>query len=360
MDFVFGFIIDDVASDFTSWSFSKQSSAMMFHLHFIRPLYALALIPLLYLFIRLIRYRYANKSWKPLCDDHLLNHVVSTNGKTYRGPFIIMMVITALLMVLALSGPAWSYWMRPVFQKSSVRFIAFDVSKSMDANDLKPSRIIRAKYKLIDLLRKINQGQTGMLVFSGQSFIVSPLTFDSQTVASMLPVINTDIVPVGGSNIGNALLKSAKMIHQAGFQKASIILFTDSYPDSSDDRIARRLSGEGIKTYVYGIGTTLGAPVPIKNGFMSDAKGNLKVEKLPVASLEKLADVGGGDYIPFTSSDLDIDTLFKLTKATQNERNEKHNRFDKFWQDQGHLFIWLLAVLIALLARRGWLEALCA
>ena len=107
----------------------------------------------------------------------------------------------SLFGIFTLMGPAWTYWHVPVYQKHSARVIALDVSPSMNATDLKPSRLVRAKYKEIDLLKKIKQGDTGMVVFSGLPFVVSPLTHDTNTISSMLSNIDSNVVPVAGYNL---------------------------------------------------------------------------------------------------------------------------------------------------------------
>lgn len=92
-------------------------------------------------------------------------------------------------------------------QKNISRVIALDVSQSMDTTDVSPSRLERAKYKIFDILRRIKEGQVGMIVFSSEPFVVSPLTSDANTIENLVTVINSDIVPVQGHNIYKALKK---------------------------------------------------------------------------------------------------------------------------------------------------------
>ncbi|MDE5020693.1 VWA domain-containing protein, partial [Francisella tularensis subsp. holarctica] len=96
--------------------------------------------------------------------------------------------------------------------------------------DVSPSRLERAKYKIFDILRRIKEGHVGMIVFSSEPFVVSPLTSDANTIENIVTVINSDIVPVQGHNIYKALKKSEQLIEQAGVQQGQIILITDSSP----------------------------------------------------------------------------------------------------------------------------------
>ena len=138
----------------------------------------------------------------------------------------------------------------PVYQKNISRVIALDVAQSIDTIDVSPSRLERAKYKIFDILRRIKEGQVGMIVFSSEPFVVSPLTSDANTIENLVTVINSDIVPVQGHNIYKSLKKSAQLIEQAGAQRGQIILITDSSPSLQAVSEAKQFAQKGIKTDV--------------------------------------------------------------------------------------------------------------
>src|SRR5437016_540869 len=96
----------------------------------------------------------------------------------------------------------------------AVLFFVLKSRRQMNATDLKPNRLTRAKYKILDLLKQQNEGQTGMLVFSSKPFVVSPLTQDAATIAAMVPMLDLNILPVQGEDIGAGLRKAAEMIKQ--------------------------------------------------------------------------------------------------------------------------------------------------
>ena len=333
----------------------------MDNFHFLRPGWLLTmpmLLVLLMLVWRVLRYQ---GSWRTQCDPHLLPHLLINENANYFPWGFIILSIAAILGVLALGGPTWSHWPQPVYQHSNARIIVLDVSDSMNAQDISPSRLMRAKYKVLDLLRHIDEGQTGMLVFSKEPFIVSPLTPDSHTVAQMVPVLGSTIVPVQGHDIAAALQKAGELLAQAGAIRGSIILITDSTPAQSALTMASKLNDKNYHTFVLGIGTAKGAPIPLASGgFEQTQKGAILFSKLDSDALQRLAKAGGGQYIPFQENNTDTEQLLRLISGNRLDTKLKQTRQQQIlWKDEGHWFIWG-AILLGLFAfRRGWWELLC-
>ncbi len=304
--------------------------------HFLRPWWFLAIIPaLLLLIFSLNKSNSSNNNWAKYCDAHLLKHLISNETRTLRNYMPFVLFSLWLIAILALAGPTWSMYGQPVYQKNIARVIALDVSQSMTATDIAPSRLDRAKYKSIDLLHNITEGQTGMVVFSSSSFLVSPLTNDTNTIASMVPVLDNNIVPVQGSDILPALRKSAKLLKQAGNTRGEIILITDSTPSDEAIKAAKTLATDGFTTSALGIGTE------------NSSDG-----------LRSLATAGNGSYVDFSNDNSDIDSLL-LKRDHVNSKASKELQIKSLWKDEGHYLIWLLVFLVAFLARRGWLEKIC-
>ncbi|MEM9243916.1 MAG: VWA domain-containing protein [Pseudomonadota bacterium] len=328
--------------------------------HFLRPWYLVLLLVLVPILIMLWRSRLGQNNWQHQCDPHLLPHLLSGKNSRRKPWGYGLITLAALLTVLALAGPTWSYQEQPVYFHSNARVIVLDVSASMNAQDVKPSRLERAKYKILDLLNEIKEGQTGMLVFSRQPFVVSPLTEDSHTIASMVPVLDSSIVPVQGRDIATAIDKAAQLLQQDGANSGNIIVITDGSASNNAIEAAKKAYHEGYKTSVLGIGSTTGAPIPLaKGGFMHDARGDIMISKLNTGSLENLANAGDGNYIAFTNNNSDINSLLKATDARHLDNTLKESsEYKKLWQDQGHWLVWLLICIALLAFRRGWLENL--
>ncbi|MCC2624557.1 MAG: hypothetical protein K0R14_430 [Burkholderiales bacterium] len=330
------------------------------YFHFLRPWWFIALAPAILLFIlALRRAKSGDNMWNKYCDPHLLKYLLSKN-KSDSGTLLPYLILSLwVIAIIALSGPTWSMYAQNVYQKNVARVIALDVSRSMNAADIAPSRLERGKYKILDLLHGIREGQTGMLVFSSQAFVVSPLTADSNTIASLIPVIDSSIVPVQGSDISAALNKAVSLIKQSGFSQGEIILVTDSTPTNEALATAQKLAGEGYITSVLAIGTKQGGPVTNADGsLVTDSSGNVTLATLNSSALEKLANSGRGEYIAFSNNNSDIKQLLDQSHISTNGPTKKMET-KSLWKDEGHYLVWLLIILCVFIGRRGLLERIC-
>lgn len=328
--------------------------------HFLRPWWFLALIPAIILFIFVFRRaKIRDNVWNKYCDSHLLEHLLSQNNNVTKIWLPYLILSLWIIATTAMSGPTWSLYAQNVYQKSIARVIALDVSNSMNTADIAPSRLERGKYKILDLLHSIKEGQTGMIVFSSSAFLVSPLTSDSNTIASMVPILNSSIVPVQGIDIAAALTKSAALLKQAGYTQGEIILVTDSTPTDKALEVANKLAKDGYTTSVLGIGTKQGGPVTNADGsLLTDASGNATLASIDSAALEKLASNGGGEYIAFSNNNSDVQQLLS-NNSLNTQGPTKKMQTKNLWKDEGHWLVWLIILLSAFIARRGWLEKIC-
>ncbi len=318
--------------------------------HFIRPYGLLAAIPAIALVVLLLRSKLRIGVWSSVCDAALLPYVLQEKtGTASRWPLTIGALAT-LLAIVALAGPSWQRLPAPVFRNASALVIALDLSRSMDAEDVKPSRLIRARYKIADILKQRKDGQTALLVYAGDAFTVTPLTDDTATIDSQLPALTTDIMPSQGSNTSLALAKAVDLFKQAGLQQGQIILVTDGVEPGVLPPL------EGFQLSVLGVGTAEGAPIPLANGsgFMKDKQGTIVIPKLNVADLRGLADAGHGVYQTITANDADIETLLAtLNKPVQQEGTEQNDFRLELWDDQGPWLLMAVLPLAALLFRKG-------
>lgn len=333
---------------------------MLNNFHFLRPWWFLALIPAIIIyFYYQKRSLKTNNNWAEYCDPHLLPHLISDYREEKSSWLPHLLLSTWILTVVALCGPTWSQYADNIYQKNIARIIALDVSPSMNSADIPPSRLERAKYKVLDLLKQLKEGQTGLVVFSGSPFVVSPLTNDTNTIASMVPVLDSSIVPVDGSDIAKALKKSAQLLSQSGFSRGQIILVTDSRPTPEDEAEAAKLAANGYTTSVLAIGTAQGGPVSnASGGFATDKNGNVVFSKLDSHELELLANKGNGNYITFTNDDSDVNTILNSINNNVLEDGKPTAQMEtkSLWKDEGHWLIWLLLILVIIIARKGWLE----
>lgn len=328
--------------------------------HFLRPWWLLAIVPAVIFVILLLKHLSQANGWDKYCDSHLLEHILvgqQSAPKKLLIPLILLFIW--VVAIFSLAGPIWKYKDVPVYQKNISRVIALDVSQSMDTTDVSPSRLERAKYKIFDILRRIKEGQVGMIVFSSEPFVVSPLTSDANTIENLVTVINSDIVPVQGHNIYKSLKKSAQLIEQDGAQRGQIILITDSSPSLQAISEAKQLAQQGIKTDVYAIGTPMGGIAKDEKGnYLKDSQGNIQYFGIDLNKLEALATAGAGKLVTLTANNSDIKSLLSEQQVSTTKESKEQSA-NIFWQDEGIYFIWLVTILSIFLFRRGILERIC-
>ncbi|MBB72020.1 MAG: hypothetical protein CMF50_06440 [Legionellales bacterium] len=326
--------------------------------HFLRPWWLLLLIPLLWAIIALWRRHTSQSNWQDVCDPHLLTHLLShQTGHRHRWP-VVLLAIAWLLTVLALAGPTWSHLPQAMFQSQQARVVVFDLTANMAAQDLKPNRLTRARYKLLDLLKHSDEGQTGLVVFSGEPHVVSPLTQDTNTIAAMVPSLNPNIMPVYGENMAAGLTMAGDLLRQANMPQGDILLITATKPDDKALAAAKKLADEGYHTSVLGIGTSKGTPISLSDGqYLKDKSGAIVISKLDSASLKELARVGVGSYIPFSNGNQDVQQLLNSQQAHElRMQAAKVEQTTSAWHDRGRWLLWLVLPLALLCFRRGWLR----
>ena len=321
--------------------------------HFLRPEGLWLLLPL-FLCCLLLARRGNSGDWHAVVDRELLPHLLQGQADSSALRGIILFALAGLLAILALAGPAWRELPQPVFRNQNGLVLALDLSRSMQATDLKPDRVGRARFKISDILEQSGDGQVALLVYAGSAFTVTPLTDDRATLELQLPALNTELMPAQGSSPAAALELAQALLKQAGLVSGQIWLLTDGLPADSDlNQLVK--TAEGYPISVLGVGTPDGAPIPTGSGFLKDRNGNIVIPKLDETPLRQLAARSGGRYARLSRDDGDINHLLAgLQAATAGESEEPDRRADQ-WQEEGP---WLLIPLLFIAAsafRRGLL-----
>ena len=329
--------------------------------HFIRPLWLFALLPLSVLIWMMMKRKLGSRSWEGVCDRTLLPYILIRMQSRSRMLSVLATSLGGLLAILALAGPAWQRLPQPVFTPQSALVIAFDLSRSMDATDISPSRVGRARFKIADILDQRTEGQTGLLVYAGDAFTVTPLTDDTATIKSQLTALAPEIMPVQGNRTDIAIERSADLLKQAGAGKGNILLITDEV--DLDDGVRKAASAayqQGYRISVLGVGTSHGTPVPLADGsFLKDAGGEIVIPVLHERPMKELARTGGGHYYRMTLDDSDIRALARVFKGVElgDEFNATKLQTD-VWKEQGPWLLIALLPIAAVLFRRGYLVLL--
>jgi Ca-activated chloride channel family protein len=322
-------------------------------LHFLRPDWLWAL-PLVIAAVILLAYRKLGAgNWQNVVDPALAPFVLSRSAKRRSDYRWLLLGLGSVLAVMALAGPAWQRIEQPVFRSDQALVVALDLSRSMDARDLAPSRLIRARLKILDILEKRGSGQTALIVYSSNAFTVTPLTTDTETIAALVNSVSTDIMPSRGSYPIAAIEKGRQLLQQAGAGAGEILLITDGGSSPAAERVARDLKASGYSLSVLAVGTSEGAPIPrASGGFVTDRSGQIAVPKLEEHSLRALAVAGGGRFATLTTDDRDLGTLLS-GEVAHRAAGDESLATDR-WREEGPWLVFLLLPLAAMAFRRGW------
>jgi len=323
--------------------------------HFIRPEWLLAIPVSLVIVLLLARGRLSSGNWATVIDPALIPYVLSRDpgrGTDYRW---WLMGLAGVIALLALAGPAWQRIEQPVYRAEQALIVALDLSRSMDAEDIAPSRLRRAKLKILDMLERRDSGQTALVVYTANAFTVTPLTTDTDTIASLVNSLSTDIMPSRGSYPEVAIAKGRQLLDQAKAGFGEVLLITDGGSSPAADEAARQLKAAGYSLSILGVGTLEGAPIPrATGGFLTDNRGKIAVPVLEERGLRTLAGIGGGRYSRITADDGDLEVLLSgEISGIGAARGDDAQATDQ-WREEGPWLLLLLLPLAALAFRRGW------
>ncbi len=320
--------------------------------HFLRPLWLMAIPIYCWLIFKSYNKLLSNGNWENLIDSNLLNFL-STQPKYYKNKFIpwILSIIISLFLI-ALSGPVWEKKTQPIFKKSQARVIVLDLSYSMLATDIKPTRIDRVRFKLVDLLKKFSEGETGLICYAGDSFIISPLTHDPATIISLLHGLSPDIMPVPGSNPEKAIEHASELLARSMNNNGHIIWITDGIEEESISKINKLIGSNKLSIYV--VGTESGAPIALKSGgFLKDDNGAIVIPKINIELIKRLADISDGTLSFLSLNDKDIEEIISSeSTALEYVKDKQQRTYDK-WEEEGPWLLLLALPLSAFLFRRG-------
>lgn len=321
--------------------------------HVLNPLWLLALVPLAGLLWWVNRGLSHADAWRAVIDERLLQ-VLSLATQPDR-PFAtqlpwLLLGLAWLITVLALANPTFERRPVPTFSAGVARVVVLDLSQSMQVQDLSPSRLERARYKVADILARVKEGRVGLIAFAGDAFTVAPLTQDAQTIVAMLDALQPEIMPVPGSRPDLALERAGALLEQAGASQGEVILISDDAGDARAQNAAKALHAQGHRLAVIGVGTEQGAPVP----GVRRADGPV-MARLDSRALQALARAGGGSYATLTPDDQDLNATLSSDGAGRHVPAALTDNQAQAWYPLGP---WLALVLLpvgALAFRRGWL-----
>lgn len=290
-------------------------------------------------------------------DSHLLPHLTGTREfRTVErwGRFLRWSALWALL-IIAMAGPRWDYEDIRLFHPGNNLLILLDISRSMEVDDVAPSRLGRARQEIQDLILQNRQVRLGLIAFASVPHVLSPITEDTYTILNSLPALSTDLSRLQGTRLHHALDRAETLLGSLPEDSArSILLISDG--DLDEPELAARvekLAAQGIRFHVLGIGTDEGARVPaLQGGWIQDRSGQPVVSSRNEGLLKELAAVGQGIYRAADYRDDDTEDILEAAAVTRLPPEASDER-TRVWNERFYLPVLVLAILL-LPNFRGW------
>ena len=331
---------------------------MLADFHWLRPAWLLAIPVIIAVAVVFARRQLGTGNWRDIVDPELMPHVLSRTPGLGHDRRWWLFGLAGVIAAAALAGPAWQRIDTPVFRAEQALVIALDLSRSMDAQDIEPSRLSRAKLKILGILDRREGGQTALLVYTANAFTVTPLTDDVDTIAALVNSLSTDIMPSRGSYPEVGIRKGQALLEQSGVGFGEVLLIADGGASPAAEKAARDLRDAGYTLSVMGVGTRGGAPIPrLAGGFVTDNRGKIAVARLEERGLRDLASAGGGRFAVLSSDDRDLDHLLSGEMPAAAAAGDDELATDQ-WREEGPWLVLLLLPLAALAFRKGWVLVL--
>ncbi len=314
--------------------------------HFLRPWWLLALVPAVLAGLVWARRRASGSHWENAIAPELLGVLLERRGRSRARRLPWLAAGALALAALGLAGPAWERLPQPVEQKQDALVIVFDLSLSMFAQDLAPSRLVRARQKIADILRRRDEGFTALVAYAGDAHAVVPLTDDTRTIENLLSALRPDMMPVLGSDLGEALEQAYTLFDNAGVSQGRILVVTDGV-DRMSDATERR--NRRFPISFLGVGTAAGAEIPLDfvnqpGQVLRTQQGDPIRARLDADEIARIADITYGRYRTLTLADSDIEHLLATPLPGEDETAEVERDFDT-WADMG---FWIALALLPL------------
>jgi len=315
-----------------------------------QALYALIIVPIFILLLFLNNHRRRKKLLK-FCDETLYSFHTKNFSGFYFNVRTFLLVLAYVFLVIAVSRPQWDREMREINQFGQDLVFLIDVSKSMDAQDIRPTRIERAKNQINLFLDELRGDRVAIVAFAGDAVIICPLTTDYAALKMIVSSLDTETITDYGTDISVGLQKAAEVFDQDASAK-TIILLSDG-EDLEEDGIttARQLMQEGIVIYTIGIGTPEGSPIQLTNDrgqteYARDDQGNVIITRLDVLGLHRIAELTGGQFFMITPQ---YSEIFEVLRQIQhNERTMITTRQFFRYKEQYHYFLILALLMITI------------
>lgn len=238
---------------------------------------------------------------------------------------LLLRTLAFMLLIIALLGPSFGAAKREVQSVGKDIMICVDLSKSMDAFDITPTRLEKVKYEMKKIVQAFNSDRIGIIIFSSEAFMQCPLTYDQNALSLFIETMNTGLVPSSGTDFAPPLRMAMDKLEQDNVRitqtTSKVIILISDGEDFGDETnaIAQQIESKGYKLFALGIGTESGGRIRSGTGFRTDRQGNVVVTKLNAKALQSLASKTGGRYFEINESRNDVARLINTINSIEGE-----------------------------------------
>jgi len=320
--------------------------------HFLRPLWLLLIVPALLLPWAWLRRHDLKRQLKGLIAPHLIEPLLITPDDQQRLRPVHLLALLLGLGAVAAAGPTWTQDTPDFVDNRAPLILAIDLSPSMDADDVPPSRLAAAKHKLHDLIQRRAGARTALIAYAGGAHLVLPATEDPELLDTFLQALSTDLIGQAGKDVVGVIELARKLL-DAEKMPGTLLLVTDGAAPEQFEEIPKRLSGSDLQVLVLAVGSQDG-------GVLLDAKGRPRIadDGRPLQAtfdsqaLKQLAQAADAPLGSLTLNDDDLDWITlhaqQHFQAVQGDEQQVH------WKDAGYWLCWPLALIALFCVRRGW------
>lgn len=311
-------------------------------------LHLLWLLPLLIVFY-VVAFKAKKRAMAKFGTLDLMKKLSRNTSRGRQIAKVSLLLVAIFFLVLALARPQIGTKIEEVKREGVDVLVAIDVSKSMLARDVPPSRLDKAKHEVESFIDRLRGDRIGLIAFSGVAFVQCPLTLDYGAARIFLDIMEPDLIPTPGTALGEAIQKAIEAFDQQERKHKVLVLITDGENHGEDVMtFAEEAERQGVVIYTVGIGSPQGEPIPEPggSGFMKNRQGEVVITKLDEFTLEKIALQTGGKYFRATSGEEELDRIYD--EISQMEKKElgslQFSQFEDRFQYLVFFAIFLLVI----------------
>lgn len=297
------------------------------HPHFLYLLWGTPALLLLYFYAS----RQKRKAYQRFSSHHFFQRLTRSVHFGRQKAKIVLISLSYTFLVLALSRPQIGTTLEIVKRSGLDIMVGLDISASMLAEDIKPNRLLKAKYAISSFIDRLEGDRVGLIAFAGDSFVQCPLTTDYDAAKLLLNALNVDTISQSGTEISHAIEIATSSFNQAEHKYKVLLFFTDG-EDHGKKAIeaAETAANQGVRIYCIGVGLpNQGTPIPLRHadgkfrGYKHDRNGKPVVTELEDALLREIAQLTNGNYYQATPGGAEMDRLFAELGAIEKRKIEE-------------------------------------